>query len=324
MEPELTPESIRNRRSKSVAAILAAASEGAKVTLKKLRVSQPFNVIATCLVKWGMSGRVEPMPIVVKHLHRVGLVSSRLPNGRLLKLASRADDWVSNQVYWRGWQGYERETVPLFFRLASRARITLDVGAYVGFYSLVAAHANTNGRVYAFEPLANARERLCRNLDLNQLSNVHVVDSAVGALDEAAKFYCTATPLPCSSSLSYEFMRSAEDVYSLPVAVVTLDRFVRENALRGVDLVKIDTESTEPQELQGMIETITHDQPFIFCEVLKGRGSEAALEQILSPLGYNFYLLTQDGPELRDHIEGHPDWLNYLFTPLPPDEVAKL
>jgi hypothetical protein len=89
---------------------------------------------------------------------------------------------------------------------------------------------------------------------------------------------------------------------------------VEQNRLERVDLVKIDTESTEPQVLQGMLQTLTRDRPNIICEVLKGRGSEQAVEDLLSPLGYRFYLLTPDGPKLRDRIVGHPQWLNYLFT----------
>jgi hypothetical protein len=110
----------------------------------------------------------------------------------------------------------------------------------------------------------------------------------------------------------------------MPVSVITVDRFVRENNLEAVDLVKIDTESTEPDVLRGMIETITRHHPSIICEVLKDRGSEQSLEDILRPLGYNFYLLTPDGPELREHVVGHPAWLNYLFTTLTEDEVSKL
>jgi len=294
-----------------------------RALVKRLRATQPLNWIVTSGIKALLQAARKESESIIQHVHRVGLVRSKLPNGRALKLWSRADDWVSNQVFWRGWGGYEPETVPLFFRLASRSRVTLDVGAYVGFYSLLAAHANRAGKVYAFEPLDDVRERLQKNIELNELSNVQVFNNAVGAVDGAAEFFSTATNMPCSSSLSYDFMKSAEGVYGVPVSVITLDKFVIENNIPGVDLVKIDTESTEPDVLQGMVETLTRDQPFIICEVL-GRGSESKLEEVLRPLGYNFYLLTPDGPVLRDHIAGHPAWLNYLFTPLSPDEVSKL
>lgn len=293
-------------------------------SLKKLRASQPFNFLVTTAVYEFLNATGLHSELAVKHLHRVGLVRRRLPNGRALSLWSRADDWVSNQVYWRGWDGYEPESVPLFFRLATRARVVFDVGAYVGFFSLLAAHANADCRVYAFEPLAEVYDRLQKNIALNDLKNVECICAAVGEVDETAEFYHVADHMPCSSSLSLEFMQSASDVRSSTVPVITLDRFVRENNLSRVDLLKIDTESTEPQVLRGMIETLGRDHPTILCEVLKDRGSERLLGELLRPLGYRFYHLTPDGPVPREQVEGHPSWLNYLFTTLQPDDLDRL
>ena len=75
-----------------------------------------------------------------------------------------------------------------------------------------------------------------------------------------------------------------------------------------------------PQALAGMIDTLRRDQPSLVCEVLRGRGSERPLEQLLGPLGYRYYLLTPDGPVLRERVEGHPELLNYLFTTRVPHE----
>jgi hypothetical protein len=118
-------------------------------------------------------------------------------------------------------------------------------------------------------------------------------------------------------------MRSAGELITWTVRVTTLDSFARDNKIARVDLVKIDTENTEPRVLHGMLETLHRDRPFIVCEVL-GRGSEKSLEEILQPIGYRYYHLTPFGPVLREGIEGHPKWLNYLFTTLGPNEVARL
>jgi len=59
-----------------------------------------------------------------------------------------------------------------WFHLAARAGIVLDVGAHVGFYALLAAHANPKGRVFAFEPHPSVYGRLIRNLSLNGVENV--------------------------------------------------------------------------------------------------------------------------------------------------------
>jgi FkbM family methyltransferase len=316
--------------SKSVAGSAGDDSTGysqrgiIKSALKKLRSSQPFNFVATSTLRGLSRATGLRTELFVKHVHKVGRVSCELPNGRRLKLWSRGDDWVSNQIYWRGLDGYEPETVPLFFRLASRAGVTMDVGAYVGFFSLLAAHANPNGKVYAFEPLPKIHERLQKNVALNRLSNVECLRAAVGRAEGEAEFFHVDEGLPTSSSLSFEFMRTTRELRSTRVPVIMLDRFIKDKGLGRVDLVKIDTESTEPEVLSGMIEAIRRDRPLIVCEVLKERGSERLLEEILDPLGYRYYHLTPDGPVQKDHVAGHAEWLNYLFTTLGPDQVARL
>jgi hypothetical protein len=119
-------------------------------------------------------------------------------------------------------------------------------------------------------------------------------------------------------------MRSADQLTSVEVPVISLDTFARDHNLTGIDLLKIDTESTEPEVLRGAVEMLRRDHPSIVCEVLSGRGSEGALDEVLRPLGYRYYLLTPEGPALRERIEGHPGWLNYFFTTLAPHEVASL
>lgn len=288
-----------------------------KAVLKGLRASQPFNWIATSSVRTVLNGLGVQSEFAIKHLHRMGTVLSKLPNGEVLRLWSRGDDWISNQVFWRGWHGYESETTSLFYQCAAQAAVTFDVGAHVGFFSLLAAHANPRGKVYAFEPLPTVYQRLIENVARNGLANVECHSSAVGESDGTADFFHVDTPIPSSSSLSFDFMKAGREVNELrrlTVPVITLDRFVRDRGIGRVDLVKIDTESTEPQVLRGMTEILRRDHPTLFCEVLQGRGSERALEELLAPLGYRYYLLTPKGPVPGERVEGHPSWLNYLFA----------
>lgn len=292
--------------------------------LKIARASQPFNLLATTSLRQVMHLTGKRHDGIIKHLHRVGRTRDKLPNGHTLNLWSRGDDWVSNQVFWRGWESYEPESGLLFFRLAQRAQVTFDVGSYVGFYSLLAAHANPRGQVFAFEPMPQIFKRLCINIGLNHLKNVHCYHTAVGQQPGTAEFYHATEPLPTSSSLSFDFMKDVSNLTCSKVPVITLDDFVEERKIERVDLVKIDTESTEPDVLRGMEQTLRRDHPDLICEVLYGRGSGEALAEVLRPLGYTFYLLTPQGPQRREHIEGHPEWFNYLFTTRSAAEIERL
>src|SRR6185503_17467829 len=177
-----------------------------KRLLKAVRASQPFNAVATVAARGALRVLGTRSELLVRHLHRVGRVRCPLPDGRVLTLWSRGDDWVSNQVFWKGWTGYEPETVVPFFRAAGRAQTVVDVGAYVGFFTLLAAHANPAARVFAFEPHPAVHQRLLRNVGLNHVPNVTCVPAAVGDERGTAELVHVPGGLPTSSSLSPEFM----------------------------------------------------------------------------------------------------------------------
>ena len=112
------------------------------------------------------------------------------------------------------------------------------------------------------------------------------------------------------------FMKPEWGLRAWPVEVVTLDRVVSDQRLGRVDLVKVDTEGAEADVLGGMRRTLHRDRPVIFCEVLPGRHTEEALEAILRPLDYRYYLLTPEGPNPMQRIRAHHTWLNWLFASL--------
>lgn len=287
--------------------------ERLKAALKSLRAIPAVNTPVALAVR-GAARRTGVSPeLAIRHLPRSGVTRMTLPGGQRARLWSRGDDWVSNQVFWRGWDGYEPEMARVFWRLASGARVTLDVGAHVGYYSVLAAFAAPHSTVFAFEPLPAVFERLRRNIALNRLANVIAVPQAAGARDEEAEFFHVPGVIPSSSSLSAEFMRGTEGVTAVPVSVTRLDSFLAGRGIDRVDLIKIDTETTEPDVLSGLGELLAACRPDVVCEVLT-RADVPALTSILEPVGYRCYLLTDGGPERRESIVPDGRWLNYLFT----------
>ena len=288
-----------------------------KQQLKALRSWTPLNVAVTSLVRGVVRRTGRETTTLVRYLPRVGVVEAELPDGRTLRLWSRGDDDVASAVYWRGWAGHELETAPHFFRLASQARVTIDVGAHVGYFSLLAAYANPNGTVHAFEPLRQVHDRLQRNVALNALSNVSCHRLALGRQSTRGEFFHVPDSIPSSSSLSRSFMESIVHKDRLVVSqveVTTLDEFVTANAVRGVDLVKIDTEATEDQVVAGMLETIARDRPAVVCEVLP-EGPAEAIEEMLRPFHYRYSLFTDTGLQPRPHVVPDERWRNFLFEP---------
>ncbi len=303
-----------------------------KAALRTLRSVPPLNAAVTSMLRACFRVSGLKFPSVTNRLRRVGEVRDRLPNGRTLRLLGTENDLISNQIFWHGWSHYEPDTMPLFFRLASRSHVTIDVGANIGIFTLLAAHANPEGFVYSFEPFPPVYNRLRRNVELNQLSNVWCAAMAVGdAVGSEDFYYDTSTEIPDTSSISLESIRITTpggNFSKTTVPTITLDSFVQEKGIGRVDLVKLDTEGTEPQVLGGMKTILERDRPVVICEVLRGYKTAGTIEEIFKSYGYRFYLLTPRGPVERANVEPQPEshWelRNYLFTHLSPDEVARL
>ena len=285
-------------------------SSGLKRTIKRLRASQPANVVVTTTVRRALRLAGVRSEFAAMHLPRVGTTRSRLPNGSVLTLRAAGDDWVSNRVFWFGWAGYEPEASAIFFDLARRSRCTIDVGAHVGFYALLAAHANPAGCVIAFEPVDFVFERLTRNVALNRVTNIEAEPLAVGERAGRRWFH-----LPAGDGIPSHagFDAGGDGTLAVEVESVRLDDYVREHAIRAVDLIKLDVESSEPEVLAGMPGTLARDRPDILCEVLPWADTER-LERLLAAHGYRYYQLLGDGPARRRRITGEPVWFNYLFT----------
>jgi FkbM family methyltransferase len=311
------------RESRPDRAEVPGSPNTAMALLKRLRAVPGVNTTLIHAMRTPMRALGVQSELVIKHLPRVGTTTMTLPGGRRAHLFSRGDDWVPNQVFWRGWDGYEPEMTPIFWRLAAAAGVTLDIGAHVGFYAILAGIANERGSVFAFEPLPPVFERLQRNLALNRLHNVTALRQAAGAIDGSAPFFHVPGLIPCSSSLSESFMRSHPVLESLTVPVVRLDTFARARGLAAIDLIKLDTETTEPDVLIGLGPLLGSSRPDIFCEVLHGAEAEA-LTTILRPLGYSFYLLTDAGPKQTSEVTVHQLWRNHLFTARDSSAVALL
>jgi len=281
---------------------------------------RPLNNFATTTLRglFAVTGRQSEF--LIKHLPRTGVTAVKLPNGRILKLDSDREHWIPNQLFWRGWEGYEPEMTGLFYELAQSARTVVDVGAHAGFYSLMAGLANPQAKIFAFEPMKQVFDAMEQNVKLNGLENIECFNVAVGATSGIQEFYFPDQDQPISSSLLGDVLFATfppGSIKHVPVSVVTLDEFVAEKRVVDVDLIKLDTERTEHDVLAGAVNLLQRDRPDIICEVWPDAGNGKDIEAILRPLGYRFFHLRSDCAVESEHIRGSEQFLNYLFTTRP-------
>jgi FkbM family methyltransferase len=166
--------------------------------------------------------------------------------------------------YWIG--KYERGVVRAFCealtRLPPRAAV-VDVGANIGFYSVIAAARaqSFDGTVHAFEPNPRIFAELERNLTLNHFTNAHSQCQAVGDMISEMTLYVN------ENAITYSSLRRTQDFLAqeIRVPVTTLDAYAQTHDLK-MGLLKIDVEGAELLVLRGAREILNRDRPIVLYE----------------------------------------------------------
>ena len=174
--------------------------------------------------------------------------------------------------------------------------IFVDVGAYDGLISLVAAHAvGGAGRVYSFEPNAAAFARLECIIQAYALTSVHAENCAIAGEEGTATLY---VPKGDTGATLSETSPLAEGAASQPCRVRTLDAFWREQFERApLTLLKIDVEGAELDVLAGAQTLLSSSTPpMVIFEASDANASTFGrtvddVLNLLATFGYQFWML---------------------------------
>jgi FkbM family methyltransferase len=145
---------------------------------------------------------------------------------------------------------YEPVTARLIESNLSGGMVFADVGANVGYFSVVAAR--TGATVHAFEPVPASLALLRKNLARHGAHDVTVHAIALGKDATPATIYVTRE----------QFMDGiVPSPYAPPIGTIAVERRRLDDlALGRIDLLKIDIEGGEMDALAGMTRTI-RDNP---------------------------------------------------------------
>ncbi len=194
------------------------------------------------------------------NLHKERFVK-KLPNGLLMEVS--ANDHIEKYLFWYG--AYEKKEVTTMQALLTADSVVVDIGANIGYYSLMAAEKVTAGRIYSFEPVTKNLGKIERNISLNKFTVIHPIQTAISNVSGSTTIYISADDNSGMSGL-----RTAENFsgQSETVKCLTLDEAVIEYNLPKINLIKIDVEGSEVNVLKGMMKIITEQKPIILIEVL--------------------------------------------------------
>jgi len=135
--------------------------------------------------------------------------------------------------------------------------IVIDAGANLGLFAVLAGEKiGTAGQVFAFEPIAETRRLLLKNIKINRRLNIKLVPNALGRQNGQLDF-AIFNSLGDSSGY-FQTVAKKERVEQ-----ITLDDFVNNNELTRVDFIKADIEGMERELLKGAERTIKKFKPKI-------------------------------------------------------------
>jgi len=151
-----------------------------------------------------------------------------------------------------GVRPYEPKTTNLLLSLLRPGMTFVDVGAHIGYYSLLSSRkVGPTGRVFAFEPDPRNYALLTANISANNCTNVVSVQKAVADYTGKGRLFLS------TSSVSHSLYKDNSVPISsiIEVDVVSLDDYFRQLGWPSVvNVIKMDIEGAEIPALRGMKE----------------------------------------------------------------------
>jgi FkbM family methyltransferase len=167
--------------------------------------------------------------------------------------------------------------------LLSPGMHVVDIGANLGYFTLVAAQAvGREGRVLAIEPYPRSFQLLLENIQLNGVDHVRALPYAVGRRSGKGQLFVYR-----AANWNSLVAREERPKDVVEVAVYTLDEIVEGE--EPVHVLRMDVEGGELDVLCGAQNTLRKWRPILVLEVhpylLGQTGTEEFLE-VLEEMGY--------------------------------------
>lgn len=210
----------------------------------------------------------------------------------------------------RDHQPYETNVLE---RLIRSGDAIVDGGANVGFYTLLfALRAGPRGRIWAYEPVSQAADKLRRNLTENRdLPLAEIVFRQAGLSDASKRVPIYLRPSGSGadtqhSSIVAGFNTPADEARAEEIEVVRLDD---EPIDRRLDLVKCDLEGAELAFLAGARKRLAADRPLMVLEwnpAPETYGADEILDLLAEIGDYAVYPMRHGrlAPATRDELRG--------------------
>ncbi len=223
---------------------------------------------------------------------------------------------------------YEPEVVRWFPQFLQPGDRMIDIGAHIGYYTLIAAMlVGETGMVVSCELETSNYKRILHNVAINHFQQVRVIHGAIGDAQQETQFFFNLDNDGGHALWNvgdHPFnTKSQDNPFVQTIPMTTLDALVQQHGLDAIKLIKIDTEGAEHLILRGGQHTLeTLRPPFVIVEInafglQKLGSSQMQLRSFMTSLGYDSYLLDGQSEQLiklATHQAYDHGLFNLLFT----------
>jgi FkbM family methyltransferase len=193
-------------------------------------------------------------------------------------------------------------TTKIFKEMVHPGDTVVDIGSNIGYFSLLAAKlAGKQGKVYAFEPEPRNFKFLCKNIELNNYSQIAPFQKAVSNKKSTVKLYiCNDTDTGAHTlreQHNSEYFNGTAGKF-VEVDTLTLDDFFKDSK-QPINAIKMDAEGSEMAALMGMdrilkenknIKIMTEFFPYAIKEM--GHSPEEFIKKLLDH-GFSILLIDE-------------------------------
>ena len=208
---------------------------------------------------------------------------------------------------------YEPEIAKYCLKYLDKNRDAIDIGANIGFYTILFAKNLNTRKVLSIEPVTNALQKLYKNINLNQVEkNVIVYEGAALSFTGEVEIKIVEGKEEYSSigEITHPSIFGSACI-SKNVNCTTVDDLTKKYSL-DPGFLKIDAEGSEHLILMGCKELLQFHRPIIISEIserlLKQNGSSSK-DMIKFILQYDYDIIDPIDPKIPPGLKDPGDLL---------------